>query len=232
MENTLCAAAFGMLFCAMASAQAAAAVDIQFSGTPAQTGAAVIGSRGDFWNEFDGGSLSNQSLLTTAGGASGLELSFSSDQSYTSDPSYDAFSGTPYASLMRTYLVGRVGSNDIGIDLSGFSAGHAYGFYVYTQGDDNSARRSIGISANGMLEATTTQSNAGGFIVGDNYTYFQAVADSAGDIDLSGPVLAGAGNINGLQIVSGVPETSSTWMLAAGLAALGASRLRRRAAAR
>lgn len=160
----LLSAAAALLLTAASVANASSAIDVQFSaGTgSAQTGAAVVGQAGDTWNDFATGTLANPFLVDTSSAESGVTLSFSSAQSYESATSYTPFTGTAYANLMPGYLVDR-GNPDLDLKFGGLAAGQHYGFYVYTQGDDNSKNRSIGISANGGAQVTSTQSNIGTF---------------------------------------------------------------------
>jgi hypothetical protein len=223
----LSAATAALLLTAVSAASASSAIDVQFSGSDshAQTGAAVIGQAGDAWNNFTTGSQANRFLVDTSGAQSGVTLSFSSSQSYESDASYTQFTGTPYANLMQGYLVGR-GTSDIDLTFGGLTAGQEYGFYVYTQGDDNSKNRSIGISANGGAQTSSTQSDIGTFVEGDNYLYIVATANSLGVVDLVGQNLNDEGNINGVQLLA-VPEPSSVALLLAGLVFLGGAAVRK-----
>jgi len=168
----LSAVTAALLLTAVSAASASSAIDVQFSSGSghAQTGAAVIGQANDVWNDFTTGTLADQFLVNTSGAQSGVTLSFSSAQSYESDASYTRFTGTPYANLMQGYLVDR-GNPDLALTFGGLAAGQEYGFYIYTQGDDNSKNRSIGISANGGAQVSSTQSNIGTFVEGDNYLY-------------------------------------------------------------
>ena len=87
------------------AANGASVVDVQFSRDPGlqQTGAAVIGSAGDTWNDFLG-NVGSGSLVDASGAASGISLSFSAALVYESDPNFTQFTGTPYANLMQGYL--------------------------------------------------------------------------------------------------------------------------------
>ena len=223
----LSAVTAALLLTAVSAASASSVIDVQFSAGSghAQTGAAVVGYTGDVWNDFTTGTLANQFLVNTSGTQSGVTLSFSSAQSYESDVSYTQFTGTPYANLMQGYLVDR-GTPDLDLTFGGLAAGQAYGFYIYTQGDDNSKNRSIGISANGGAQVSSTQSNIGTFVEGDNYLYIVATANSHGVIDLEGRDLNGEGNINGVQLLA-VPEPSSVVLLMAGLMFLGGAAVRK-----
>lgn len=216
-----------LLLAAASVASANSTVDVQFSSGSgqAQTGAAVIGQAADVWNDFTTGTLSDQFLVDTSGTLSGVSLSFSSAQSYESDTSYTQFTGTAYANLMQGYLVDR-GNPDIDLTFAGLAAGQQYGFYVYTQGDDNSKNRSIGISANGGAQVSSTQSNIGTFAEGDNYLYVVATANSNGVVDLKGQYLNGEADINGVQLLA-VPEPSSAMLLLAGFVFLGGAAVRK-----
>ena len=223
----LSAVTTALLLTAVSAASASSAIDVQFSSGSghAQTGAAVIGQANDVWNDFTTGTLADQFLVNTSGAQSGVTLSFSSAQSYESAASYTRFTGTPYANLMQGYLVGR-GNPDLALTFGGLAAGQEYGFYIYTQGDDNSKNRSIGISANGGAQVSSTQSNIGTFVEGDNYLYIVATANSSGVVDLKGRYLSGEANINGVQLLA-VPEPSSVALLMAGLMLVGGAAVRR-----
>jgi hypothetical protein len=225
--HTLSAAALLALATSAASA-AAPLIDVQFSNdvSHTQTGAAVTGQAGDGWNNFTTGHAGGGSLLDTTGGATGVSLSFTADTFWESATTYTRFTGTPVANLMQGYLVGYTGSTGIDLAFSGLAAGHEYGFWVYTQGDDNSPNRSISIVANGGTPAVSTQSNGSSFSLGDNYLYFTTVADANGSIDITGKSLVGEANINGIQLTA-VPEPSEMALLTAGLAFLAGAALRK-----
>jgi len=185
-------------------------IDVQFSGTfsycttcaqtnPPQSGAALVGKAGDKWNDFHTTSVNGAPLVDASGASTGVTLSFSSFGAYTADPSYDPFTGSLDANLIQGYLYS---GGSINITLSGLTPNQSYTLYVYTQGDNNSPGRSIAISANGTTQSAT-QSNAHNFILNNNYVAETVTADGSGNIRIQGVTLAGEGDINGLQLVSG-----------------------------
>jgi len=210
------------------AANAAAIVDIQFSNSAgsAQSGAAVIGSTGDTWNTFTTGNSGSGSLVNTADVATGISLSFSANTFWEGDAGYTQFTNTPYASLMQGYLVGYYQNPNIDLVFTGLTAGKEYGFWVYTQGDDNSNGRSISLTANGGAAQVATQTNAATFELDNNYVYLTAFADKSGTVDISGQDLNGEANIDGVQLTA-VPEPSSLVLLMAGFAFLAGAVMRK-----
>ena len=209
------------------AANAAAIVDVQFSRDPGlqQTGAAMIGSSGDLWNDFLGNTGSG-SLLDTSGAASGVSLSFSAALVYESDPGYTQFTGTPWANLMQGYLVDFSNSPGIDLKFTGLVAGQQYGFWIYTQGDNNSGSRQISLTANGGSTLVATQADDSTFVLGSNYTYLTSFADSNGVVDIIAHDLNGEANINGVQLMA-VPESSSLALMLAGFMFFGGAALRK-----
>ena len=158
--------------------------------------------------------------------ASGVSLTFSSYGVYESDAGYTQFTGTPYANLMQGYLYGFTDTSATDLKFSGLTAGEEYGFWVYTQGDDNSRGRSISLTANGGSTQVSTQTNASSFALGDNYVYLTATANAGGVVDLVGRDLVAEGNINGVQVMA-VPEPSTVVLMMAGFAFLAGAVVRR-----
>lgn len=210
------------------TAGAAPLIDVQFSNGVGhtQTGAAVTGQAGDIWNNFTTGQAGGGTLVDTTGAASGVGLTFTADTFWESATSYTQFTGTPDANLMQGYLVGFGDRAGIDLVFTGLTAGKEYGFWVYTQGDDNSKNRSISIVANGGTPVVSTQSNQGTFALGDNYVYFTTFADSKGDLDITGKSLVGEANINGFQLAA-VPEPTEMALMIAGLTFLAGAAMRR-----
>ena len=223
-------AATAALLATASSAASAASVNVQFSRDQGaqQTGGAVVGGAGDQWNDLFGNTGSG-TLFDAAGADTGINLSFSAGLVYESQLGYTQFTGTPYSNLMQGYLVGFMDSTPIDLKFSGLAAGQTYGFWIYTQGDNNSAGRSISLSANGGDAAIATQTNANQFTLGDNYVYIVTHADAYGTVDIVGRDLNGEANINGVQLMA-IPEPTSLALMAAGLlfAAGAAARKRSR----
>ena len=216
-------------------------IDVQFSGTvsyvcgflcaytaPQQSGAAVVGSAGDQWNEVFASNASGLALTDTTGATTGLTLNFSADVAYTSAPYYDAFQGTAWANLMQGYLV-----NNISMTLNGLNPGQAYDLYMYTQGDNNSAGRAIGLTSTGGSAGIASQSNANSFIANDNYILLQPIADGSGTISIGEYFVSGEANLNGFQLVTtDIPEPGSLSVLGIGMLALAGATRRRSLAVR
>jgi len=203
-----------------ASAASATAINVQFGAASAaqqQTGAAVIGAAGDYWNYSNAASGAN-SLLDTKQAATGVSVTFAASGVYTSAAGSSAFSGTPYANLMQGYLYAS-GSNTITLTLKGLAARQGYNLDFYTQGDAQASGRSSAVTVNSVT-ATSTQTNAGTFIQGNNYLVFSGAADALGYVSIVAK--SGEANVNGLQLVTAtVPEPSTLALVGAGLASLG-----------
>lgn len=201
-----------------ASSAFATAINVQFGAASAsqqQTGAAVIGAAGDYWNYSNVTSATN-SLVNTSQAATGVSLTFASSGVYTAAAGAFAFSGTPYAKLMQGYLYG-AGTSSITLTLKGLASGQGYSLDFYTQGDNNSSGRSSTVTVNGIT-ATSTQTNTGTFIQGNNYLVFSGAADALGYVSIGVTVKNGEANVNGFQLVTAVvPEPSTLALLGVGL---------------
>ncbi|MBW8757252.1 MAG: PEP-CTERM sorting domain-containing protein [Burkholderiales bacterium] len=204
------------------------AINVQFSRDQGaqQTGGAVIGGPGDAWNDMFGNAGSG-ALVDASGTATGVNLSFSAALVYESQLSFTRFTGTPVANLMQGYLVDFMDSPGIDLRFSGLAANQIYGFWIYTQGDDNSAGRQISLAANGADPVFATQTNAGSLTLGDNYVYIVSRADAQGVVDIVGHDLNGEADINGVQLIA-VPEPATAPLLAAGLLVVAGAAVRRR----
>ncbi|HEY9027728.1 MAG TPA: PEP-CTERM sorting domain-containing protein [Burkholderiaceae bacterium] len=216
------------LLATLGSAAQAAGINVQFSRDPGlqQTGAAFVGQAGDHWNDFLG-NAGGGALLDTAGAATGVSLSFSAALVYESDPGYTKFTGTPYANLMQGYLVDFMDSPGIDLKFSGLTPGQEYGFWVYTQGDNNSGNRRISLSANGGTAVVNHQADDDVFVAGHNLAYIVSYANAFGVVDLVGRDIYGEANINGVQFMP-VPEPTTAPLLVAGVLFVAGTLLRRR----
>ncbi|MTV37646.1 PEP-CTERM sorting domain-containing protein [Duganella radicis] len=197
---------------------------------PPQTGAALIGAAGDYWNNYAVAALSNQALKDSGGNGTGATLTFTSEGAYSANPAHTRFTGQPAENLMGGYLWSYDSQTSVRATISGLSAGHAYELYVYTQGDDGSWGRQISFNVNGEVQ-TSAQTNADTFVLNNNYLIFHVLADSSGVIDIAQVAMVGEGNLNGFQLLAApVPEPSSGLMLLGGLGLLAAHLRRSRTA--
>jgi hypothetical protein len=193
--------------------------------TQQQTGAAVIGSAGDFWNLVSGdGGLgatgTDVPLLDTNGLATAATVSWTSSAEFTRGLPQDpvAFDSTPYENLMSGYLAeGGTGS----ITISGLVAGGDYDLYLYTQGDVNATGRQTTFTVNGGSPVTTSPGSASAdtFISGQNYVLFDVAANAGGDISVVYSNFAGEADVNGFQLAA-VPEPSAVILVLTGLLAV------------
>lgn len=209
-------------------------VDVQFmspGGGPQGTagtqfsGAALVGSAGDQWNIIESASGSSP-LITSAGSASAVSLSYSATVVYGLASFQEKFLGTPYANLMQSFLVSHNGEAPMTLTFSGLSPGEPYALYVYGQ----SASTSYGetVTVNGATQ-TALQTNASSFIENDNYLLFQGLANASGDIAINDVTAPGEleADLNGLQLDL-VPEPASFALLGVGILALSLVRRRRK----
>lgn len=218
-------------------------VNVQFSTGPAQTGAAVIGSAGDVWNELPGGAFvefttgvqsTPVALLDNAGNASGIDVTYSDDGVYTLPPQFpNGFNGTAWQSLMGGVIYGA--NLDQGtVTLTGLIPDGVYLFELYTQADSAADGRELNVVVNGLTATSAPGSaSASSFIFGQNYLSLQPVADATGTIVIqfsgvagAGAIKPGEGDFNGFQFAA-IPEPS-TWKAEALLIAVMAMYLARR----
>jgi hypothetical protein len=210
--------------------------------TSAQTGAAVVGSAGDYWNmaASQNGSGSLSSLLDTSGNATSVNLTYSAygqwnehDTSGANNYYNDtAFHGTPYENLMASYLV--AGSGNSRVSLTGLIAGGEYSLYFYTQANKNTDGRIVDFNANGVTTSTTQidPDNLNTFVLGQNYAFADTFADGSGNLTITfNSGSSYEGDFNGFQLIGGgaaaAPEPSTAGLMLLALGA-GVRFLRRR----
>lgn len=224
-------------------------IDVQFGGIGAQTGAAVVGSAGDYWNQYSatsvvGGAYLNQNpnvtgaaLMSSANSATGLSLSYSALGSYTSSTGNNtAFANTSNYNLMRGYLYANK-NGVISATISGLTAGQSFTLYLYSQKDSAyTGGRKETFTVNGFA-SSITNSNASTFIQNDNYSMFTGTANANGQIVIAATSTSSEIDLNGLQLITatnpgnvttGVPETATWAMMAIGFGAMGGAMRRRR----
>ncbi|GAT32528.1 PEP-CTERM protein-sorting domain-containing protein [Terrimicrobium sacchariphilum] len=237
LKAVLClVAAVTALIGSAPSAQSAdALINLQFGGSDATayTGAAVIGSEGDFWNLKTGGSKTNTSLLSSTGANTGVTVSFTSQYFGAVSPDQPGsfgFYGTSYADLMQGYIYAFDGTPR-SISFSGLAASSSYSVYVYTQGDSGATDRQLTITTNGTtytaLPSVATEST---FVASQNYLALTGISDAQGVLTLTYNFAAGEANINAVQVNGpvAVPEPSTCLLLGvSAIAGIGLLRRRR-----
>jgi hypothetical protein len=206
-------------------------INVNFGGSsnPTYTGAAVIGSSGDIWNQASG-TPTNLSLLDSGGNNTSVTFTNSNGFAITDNYGF-GFSGTQYANLMQGYLVLL---NPSVFTIGGLNPSNSYDLYIYSQGDSGSSGRRLKVTVGGTVFGTTaTNANASTFILGQNYLKLSGLTpNSSGNIVGTWEKLAGEGNVNGFQLTeasgnAAVPEPASIVIF--GLGALGmAYRTRRK----
>ena len=209
-------------------------VDFQWVGTsgsstvgPTMTGAAVLGSSGDVWNQIVGQAdqaatqVSDQTLYLTNGStASGA---------YITTPAYGANNLSLFEVIYGAYT--NPNSNLFGQQLlnysttstapfatiSGLNPGQTYNLYLYSasiSGTSSTLTNTYSIVGSGTYSASITPANAGTYTLGINYAELSVKAGGGGDISLA----MNAAQISGFQLQA-VPEPSVVALL--GLAGAG-----------
>ena len=207
---------------AMAAAAQAVLIDMQFSsvgtGNPAQTGAAVVGTAGDIWNN-SGNGAGTLALNNVAGTSSGVSLTWSGGAGgvFNVNPSNSGFNGTQWAPLMSNYLYSS-SSATVSLALTGLNSSLTYDLYLYTQpAVDGSGRKAsftaTGLTITGPVTTLGANPSLNYFVLGTNYVKFSGLAPTVGgDLTIT-YTTPNEADFNGFQIQS-VPEPG-TWALLA-----------------
>ena len=131
-------------------------INIQFGSTAndpdAMSGAAVVGSAGDTWNQAWRDTMTSsgtEALVDSTGAATGASVSWTTWAMLTAvEGGTDCFAGTVYEPFMRGYLAAQSGVEKT-ITISGLAASSACTVYAYTQGDSASSGRRLSLSLKG-----------------------------------------------------------------------------------
>ncbi len=217
------------------SAPSQLSINVQFTGSwldgnaPTQTGPAVIGNSGDFWNGISNptGSAStagtaqgtNIALLDVTNVASGVTMDYVADYVFSGayDPGVNPFvaAGSPVAPLMTGYMgsVSTGGNADTNtVTLHHLSAG-SYDVYLFVCGRSDGQGRVDVLSANGQSAVCGPNNNNNTLIAGTNYVHLTPIvaADGVLKISMYGTTDNGQGLMNGIQLFG--PVTASSLFL-------------------
>ncbi|MGA2281729.1 MAG: PEP-CTERM sorting domain-containing protein [Verrucomicrobiota bacterium] len=199
--------------------------DVQFNTSGhQQTGAAVIGQSGDYWNLLTTKS-GTSSLMDSQDASSGVSFTWASQGLEGSGVYPDGFSGGSYASLMGGYVF-EIGSQTM--SFANLPADASYTLYIYTQGDYASDDRETSVTVSGTTYTTApTDGAANTFIAGQNYLEITGMTDGSGNLQFTYQAAVDEADINGIQLsINPVPEPST--LALAGLGGLSLLLFRRR----
>ncbi len=205
-------------------------VNVQFGGDTNYVGKGVIGGSTDFWNQ----SLDavQQLSLKDSGGInnSGVVVYWSEDitsignttNGFETKTQENLMGGYIYTSDPTVYSAPDVNTNKI--RFSGLDRSTQYDLYVYTQGEKATSGERLTISgdqltAEGGVHSITSRASVGtasNFISGQNYLLLKATTDANGDLLINYSSAAGRGVINGIQLSSAVPESSTIVLMGIG----------------
>ncbi len=212
-------------------------IDVNYEGnaTNTMTGAAILGSSGDIWNNLANVPTSPTTLNQVNGSSSGITLITSSISGDFSDTGPDT---TPNpAALMNGYIYGQ--SKTISFTVSGLAANSSFQLVVYGAGNDSgqgdifSYSGATGSWANGI--STTSGTSRDIYTTGAegiNYVVFNG-ATSTGSFTITATKNTSAdptnvySEINGFQLETRAPESAALAMCGfggAGLLLLGQRR--------
>jgi hypothetical protein len=200
------------------AAQAATTLyDIQFS-DPAysdtrQSGPAVIGTAGDYWNQMTN-ATGSASLLDSESHSNGVSLAWSAQGIYQMPT---PIFGGGNAPLMSGYIYAH---SAYGVSFSGLPVSQPCTFYIYSQGD-GPGNRQLSVTVNGTTYTTTPSAFPTYFIARQNYLAITGVTDGRGNLDLTYDDVAGEANLNGIQLTMDSPALSITTQPTSQVAAVG-----------
>jgi lysophospholipase L1-like esterase len=188
---------------------------------PVMTGAAVIGSAGDTWNQVNSSVLAytappNEAytvnpvpLNFVSGAASGVSLTLSTPGSTynansTAWGNYSPFTaaGSPYSALMQSLVSDYAGDASGTVTLTNLTPEQAYNLYVYTAGDTNAgpAGRTGTITVGSTAQNYTWNGTATNLTSGVDYLEFSGVTSAGGTLTLSFGNSTAETDLDGFQL--------------------------------
>jgi endoglucanase len=204
----------GIIFLSSGALQAQL-IDVQFAtnslatagngpnNAPAMSGAAVLGSPGDQWNQILVTSGSGIPLNTVNGSSSGVTMSFTSGGAFDDNGTYGnscTFTNSPYFDLMQAYLYNNGTAQTV--TLAGLAANSFYNLVLYNAANAGSGLRTTSFTVNTNVLASTWDGVTTNLVPGVDYVEFtSALSDGSGNLFIT---YTGNGSteadINGFQI--------------------------------
>ena len=200
---------------------------------PSMTGAGLIGSGGDIWNNVGDSQLTFASyptgittptpigLMYSTGINSPVMMNIIATSTYNAtEPGWgntSAFvtAGSPYANLMQDCIVAQAADT---ITLTGLPANTSYQLVLYNSSDQNvGTGRTSTFTVNGVTQTSVWDGTTSTLVAGVTYVdYASAMTDGTGTLVINYGVAGGTGaletDLNGFQLQQ-VPEPASLAML-------------------
>ena len=230
---TMCVVATAMA-CSVANATTVnMAWGASFNSPPTMTGAAVVGSAGDEWNQLFAPNFSTpaspgpvfSNMIDSDGNATGYSLYSGANGGWmTRQANSSVWQGTGYEGLMNGMNLNASEYTDYTWTVQNLPANSAWDLYIYIQGDSAATGRSATFNIDGVAQTSNPADGADNtFILNKNYLLFSGVtADNAGDLDILWRSNSGEANWNGMQMVGApVPLPATVWLFGSAIGLLG-----------
>ena len=174
--------------------------DVQFNlySQNQQTGAAIIGQVGDYWNRLAAAS-GTSALTNTAGDMNGASFTWAGTGLLVSGNANPSF-GNGDSNLMDCYIF-YSSSGSQNMTFSNLTANAPFTLYIYTQGDSATTGRKLSVTFNGSTyTASAAVAGTTSFVSGQNYLTISGTTTATGTLPFSYTYAAGEADFNGIQL--------------------------------